>query len=277
MVRLLLERGAAINHAGDDGDTSLHVACLFVHEAVARLLARRGATIDPQAVSEANQQAGMRKLAKWLRRVRTHATSLHWACEDRDREGLFRLLRSNEYERPLPPLAELEAVATHKHAPACERSLRLLRLAYVPWDVLRRHVWPCSFREHIAAVTDVTRDLGGEVICFTILSFCGRDWWAGHEPVVGDARVPPPMSAAEVLRRRVCDECQQCPMDQAAELKRCSGCRAVYYCTRSSGTDDRAVCQHEAWSGHKKACKAAAKKARRARERREAAAGEDVD
>ena len=51
------------------------------------------------------------------------------------------------------------------------------------------------------------------------------------------------------------------------ELKRCSGCRAVYYCTRR-GMDGKAVCQHKAWSGHKKACK----KATRARKRREAAA-----
>jgi len=38
--------------------------------------------------------------------------------------------------------------ATHKHAPACEQSVRLLRLVHEPWDVLRRHVRPRSFREH---------------------------------------------------------------------------------------------------------------------------------
>ena len=74
--------------------------------------------------------------------------------------------------------------------------MRLLRLAHEPWDVLRRHVWPRSFREHIAAVTDVTRDRGGEVICFTILAFCGRDWWAGHGAIEGEARVPGPIGAA---------------------------------------------------------------------------------
>ena len=145
--------------------------------------------------------------------------------------------------------------------------MRLLRFAYEPWDVLRRHVWPRSFREHIAAVTDVTRDRGGEVICFAILAFCGRDWWAGHGAIEGEARVPGPIGAALVLSRHICDECQQCPMERARELKRCSGCRAVYYCTRR-GMDGKAVCQHKAWSGHKKACK----KATRARKRREAAA-----
>ena len=188
-----------------------------------------------------------------------HATSLHWACEDRDREGLLRRLRSDEYERALPPLAELEAVATHKHAPACERSLRLLRFAYEPWDVLRRHVWPRSFRDRIATVMDVTRGRGDEAICFTILSFCGRDWWAGLGPVLGDARVPAPMAAAEVLRWRICDECQECPMRRP---RRCTGCRAVSYCGRQDG-DGRAACQHKAWGGHKKACKRARRMAER--------------
>ena len=241
-------------------------ACHFKHEAVARLLARRGANITKRVVDEAKTQ-GKRKLAKWLRRVYGHATSLHWACEDRDREGLLRRLRSDEYERALPPLAELEAIATHKHAPACEQSVRLLRLAHEPWDVLRRHVWPRSFRDRIATVMDVTRGRGDEAICFTILSFCGRDWWAGHGAIEGEARVPGPIGAALVLSRHICDECQQCPMERARELKRCSGCRAVYYCTRR-GMDGKAVCQHKAWSGHKKACK----KATRERKRREAAA-----
>ena len=175
-------------------------------------------------IDEAKQQ-GKRKLAKWLRRVRRHTTSLHWACEDRDREGLLRLLRSDEYEGALPSLARLEKIcAKHKHAPpVCERSQRLLRLAYGPWDVLRRHVWPRSFREHIAAVTDVTRGRGDDAICFTILSFCGRGWWAGHGPV---EEAPPPVPAATVLRRRICGECQRCPMRRAG-LKRCAGCRAV--------------------------------------------------
>ena len=264
-ARLLLDNGASVNQVENFGKTPMLYACHFKHEAVARLLARRGATITKQVVDEAKAQ-GKRKLAKWLRRVYGHATSLHWACEDRDREGLLRRLRSDEYERALPPLAELEAIATHKHAPACERSVRLLRLAHEPWDVLRRHVWPRSFREHIAAVTDVTRDRGGEVICFAILAFCGRDWWAGHGAIEGEARVPGPIGAGLVLSRHICDECQQCPMERARELKRCSGCRAVYYCTRR-GMDGKAVCQHKAWSGHKKACK----KATRERKRREAA------
>ena len=84
--------------------------------------------------------------------------------------------------------------------------------------------------------------------------------------MVGDARVPPPIDVARVLQRLVCDNCQQCPMWRAAELRRCSGCRAVYYCTRVDA-GGRAACQHEAWGGHRKSCKAA----RRARERREAA------
>ena len=119
---------------------------------------------------------------------------------------------------------------------------------------MRRHVWPRSFREIIPAVTDITRCRGDQPICFTILSFCGRGWWTGLGPVVGDARVPPPIDVARVLQRLVCDNCQQCPMWRATELRRCSGCRAVYYCTRVD-EGGRAACQHEAWGGHRKACK----------------------
>ena len=109
---------------------------------------------------------------------------------------------------------------------------------------------------------EVTRGRGDDAICFMILSFCGRGWWAGHGPVgPSEARV-----VTAVLRRLVCDECQQCPMWRRAELKRCAGCRAVYYCTRSDG-EGRATCQLEAWSGHKTACKSATAE----RKRREAA------
>jgi hypothetical protein len=211
------------------------------------------------AVNEAKAQ-DLPKLAKWLRRVRSHTTSLHWACEDRDREGLLRGLRSNEFERALPPLAELEKIAHRGKTPVCERSLRLLRLASLPWDILFRHVAPRSFREHITAVIDITRGRGGDPICFTILSFCSRGWWAGQGPVLGDARVPPPVPVAKVLRRLLCDNCQQCPMWRATELRRCSGCRAVYYCTRVD-EGGRAACQHEAWGGHRKACKQIRKEA----------------
>ena len=55
-------------------------------------------------------------------------------------------------------------------------------------------------------------------------------------------------------------------MFRGAGLKRCAGCRAVYYCTRVDA-DGRAACQLEAWGGHKAACKAA----ERARKRLEAA------
>ncbi len=140
-VRLLLDNGASVNHVDNNGWTAMLYACHFKQEAVARLLARRGANVTKQVVDLAKVQ-GKRKLAKWLRRVYGHATSLHWACEDRDREGLLRRLRSDEYERPLPPLAELEAIATHKHAPACEQSVRLLRLAHEPWDVPRPPLSP---------------------------------------------------------------------------------------------------------------------------------------
>ena len=202
-ARLLLEKGAAVDLANNTGATALWLACKSKHEAIARLLARRGALINSDDIHEAKKQ-GKRKLAKWLRRVRGHTTSLHWACEDRDREGMLRGLRSDEFEgAALPPLAELELIARRGKRPTCERSLRLLRLALEPWDVLRRHVWPRSFRDSVAAVADVTRGRGEKAICFTILSFCGRGWWAGHEPVVGDAFVPAPRPAAEVLRRLV--------------------------------------------------------------------------
>ena len=87
---------------------------------------------------------------------------------------------------------------------------------------LRRHVWPRSFRGSVAAVADVTMGRGDAAICFTILSFCGRGWWAG---LAGGARASALRSAAEVQRRLVCDECQLCPMVRAG-LKRCAGLAA---------------------------------------------------
>ena len=93
-------------------------ACHYKHEAVARLLVRGGATIDAVAIDEAKAQ-GKPKLAKWLRRVRGHTTPLHWACEDRDREGLLLGLRSDEFERALPPLATL--CKDRPHAPQRRR------------------------------------------------------------------------------------------------------------------------------------------------------------
>ena len=123
-------------------------------------------------------------------------------------------------------------------------------------------MWPRSFRGSVvAAVADVTRGRGDDAICFTILSFCGRGWWAG---VAGRTRASAPRSAAKVLRL-VCDECHLCPMVRAG-LKRCAGCRAVYYCTRVDA-GGRAACQLEAWGEHKAACKAAV----RARKKLEAA------
>ena len=102
------------------------------------------------------------------------------------------------------------------------------------------------------------RGRGDEAVCFTILSFCGRDWWAGHRPI---ERVAPRISApvvlaAAVLRRLICDECQQCPMWRAKELRRCAGCRAVYYC-RPAHVGEGSSCQLEAWGEHKVECNAA--------------------
>ena len=82
-----------------------------------------------------------------------------------------------------------------------------------------------------------------------------------------DARaVSAPRSASEVLRRLVgwCATSASCAR-WFVGLKRCAGCRAVYYCTRVDA-DGRAACQLEAWGEHKAACKAAV----RARKRLEA-------
>ena len=45
-MRLLLEKGASVNHADNDGVTPLAVACTNDHESTARLLLCKGATVD---------------------------------------------------------------------------------------------------------------------------------------------------------------------------------------------------------------------------------------
>jgi hypothetical protein len=49
----------------------------------------------------------------------------------------------------------------------------------------------------------------------------------------------------EMVAARVCSKCSS-----AADLRRCSGCKAVYYCSSTCQTGD--------WKRHKPACKAAA-------------------
>ena len=63
------------------------------------------------------------------------------------------------------------ATRATRRNPACSRTLALLRSAYEPWDVLRRHVWPRSFRERMGLVH---RSAGKKMqgITFLILSYC---------------------------------------------------------------------------------------------------------
>ena len=46
VARLLLERGAATEHASNNGFTALYAASYYGHEAVVRLLLERGAAIE---------------------------------------------------------------------------------------------------------------------------------------------------------------------------------------------------------------------------------------
>ena len=177
--------------------------------------------------------------------MRSHTTTLHWACEDRDREGLLRCLRSGEFEGALPPLPDLEAVVRlREFGPVtfmCEQSLRLLRLASKPWGVLSRHLWPPSFRRGVAAVMSAGGELD-EGARFTVLSFCGRGWWAGQGPAAagGEGAV---ILTATVMEKLICDECQEMPMDRRRELPRSSRYHVIMYC--------RAVCQGKAWKRRK--------------------------
>ena len=66
------------------------------------------------------------------------------------------------------------ATRATKRNPACSRTLALLRSAYEPWDVLRRHVWPRSFRERMELVHRRAGQ-GIQAFTFLILSYC--QWW----------------------------------------------------------------------------------------------------
>jgi len=163
-----------------------------------------------------------------------------------------------------PPQKKAAKTAIVVHAAVCAQFVQLLRPAYEPWNVLRRHVWPRSFRVHVLVVLE---GLGWDKdLAFLILSFCGRDWWAADVDEEEDRveQASSRASAAEVLRQSVCDHCQKSPMHRRQELRRCSRCLGVRYCVvagraRGGGAGGGGVepdCQHKAWKAHKAACNA---------------------
>ena len=60
IARLLLERGAAIEHANNNGATTLYIASQNGHEAVVRLLLERGAAIEHADVRRQQRRHGSR-------------------------------------------------------------------------------------------------------------------------------------------------------------------------------------------------------------------------
>ena len=104
MVRLLLERGAAVGHAANNGRTSLHFATYQGHEPVVRLLLERGAAVNHAdkngytSIFIASQQ-GHEPVARLLlergaavdHAANTGRTSLHIASQQ-GHEPVVRLL-----------------------------------------------------------------------------------------------------------------------------------------------------------------------------------------
>ena len=117
-MRLLIERGATIDQADNDGVTPLYVASQNGHEAVVRLLIERGATIDQaenhgwtplriailfdhESVASVLLELGADAVAATLTPEKEEelfiksATSLHRACSDKDPSRVLTLLRQD--------------------------------------------------------------------------------------------------------------------------------------------------------------------------------------
>eukprot|EP00966_Prymnesium_polylepis_P087689 2029140-Prymnesium_polylepis.1 len=62
---MLCSKGAAINQAKDDGETPLHVVCVFGHLSAARTLSSYGAQRLPLDM-EISSSGGHAELAAWL-------------------------------------------------------------------------------------------------------------------------------------------------------------------------------------------------------------------
>ena len=211
--------------------------------------------------------------------IRRNFTPLHWACDSLDPKRVYAVLRTDDSPRLLRARNKAKHTAfqlvTKREASYPKGALlskpfaTLLRKAKQPWDVESRHVWPRSFRRGVQLLLCVARrradgSPSGRWIPLevweSILSFCGRDWFAecdcGDDAVVGKA-VPAALLA--------CAWCHRAPTKAVnsgpGSLKRCK-CRLVSFCGKE--------CANKLWKTHKARCLE-----EKARLKREGEEGED--
>ena len=106
VARLLLDKGAEVDRACEDGRTPLYIACQEGHVDVARLLLERGAVVDSSALCEGDtveaKYRGRRYYpGKISRDCGEGKYDIAYDDGDRERGVLARLIR----KLPLSPLA----------------------------------------------------------------------------------------------------------------------------------------------------------------------------
>ena len=190
-------------------------------------------------------------------------TPLHWACESLDPKRVYAILRTDDSPRLLRARNKAKHTAlqlvTKREASYPKGTLlskplaTLLRKAKRPWDVESRHVWPRSFRRGVRLLLCVARRRADDApsgrwipleVLESILSFCGRDWFAavcgGGDSSVGEA-VPSSLLACAWCHRAPAKAVNSGP----GSLKRCK-CRLVSFCGKE--------CANKLWKTHKGRC-----------------------
>ena len=98
VVRLLLDKGADVNQARNDGTTALYIVCQNGYVDTARLLLENGAAVDkadlhgttPLAIAKRNGHTAIVEL------IEDHMYPLHAAARTGDVDALERLLAARE-------------------------------------------------------------------------------------------------------------------------------------------------------------------------------------